>query len=115
MSVNTDGQVHVFCQTACAAKAIAWRALKTFYLVDGSQRAGAFAHYAFFSLIPLIILLVTIASFFIDGDQASEKIIAIIKTYVSIGSEEPAFIFGACLCAAQAELLSSRDCGGLDL
>lgn len=95
MSVNTVGQVYGISQTTRRSGAILWLAVKKFYRIDGPQWAGAFAHYAFFSLIPLIILLVTVASFFIDGDQAAAKIIATIKTTIPIGGKEQQYIFGA--------------------
>lgn len=38
-------------------------AVKKFWQIDGVQCAGAFAFNAFFSLFPLIVLFVTIASF----------------------------------------------------
>ena len=73
--------------------AILCLAVKTFSRIDGAQWAGAFAHYAFFSLFPLIILIVTIASAFIDRDRAGTKIIAYIETYVPIGGERQSYIF----------------------
>jgi len=68
-------------------------AVKKFSRIDGAQRAGAFAHYAFFSLFPLIILFVTIASTFIDRDRAGTEIIAYVETYVPIGGEKQSYIF----------------------
>ena len=41
-------------------------AVKKFFLINGSQWAEAFSYNAFFSLFPLMILLVTIASTFTD-------------------------------------------------
>jgi len=68
-------------------------AVKTFARIDGAQHAGAFAHYAFFSLFPLIILFVAIASVFIDRDPAATQIITIVQTFVPIGSEKQSYIF----------------------
>ena len=68
-------------------------AAKKFLRIDGAQWAGAFAYHAFFSLFPLIILFVTIASVFIDRDRAGNEIIAYIENYVPIGSEEQSYIF----------------------
>jgi membrane protein len=48
--------------------ATCWRALVKFHETDGEQRAASFAYYAFFSLIPLLVLLITIGSHFL-GDQ----------------------------------------------
>ena len=61
------------------------RALRKFIRMDGVQQAGAFAHYAFFSLFPLIVLFVTIASLFVDRETASREVISYIETYVPIG------------------------------
>ena len=68
-------------------------ALKNFLRIDGAQWAGAFAHYAFFALFPLIILFVTLASIFVDRDQAGTQIIAFVETYVPIGDEKQSYIF----------------------
>jgi len=73
--------------------AILCLAVKKFSRIDGAQWAGAFAHYAFFSLFPLIILIVTIASVSIDRDRAGTKIIAYVETYVPIGVERQSYIF----------------------
>ncbi|WP_340123612.1 HAD-IC family P-type ATPase [Methylobacter svalbardensis] len=73
--------------------AILWLALKKFSQIDGAQSAAAFAHYAFFSLFPMIILIVTIASAFIDRDRAGTEVIAYIETYVPINGEMQNTIF----------------------
>jgi Ca2+-transporting ATPase len=70
-------------------------AFKSFLRIEGPQRAAAFAYYSFFSLFPLIILLVTIASFFIDRDKAGAEVIAFVKSYVPITGEMQQFISGA--------------------
>src|SRR5689334_9886068 len=61
--------------------------LKKFSRIDGAQWAGAFAFNAFFSLFPLMVLLVTIASIFVDRDRAGKEVIAYIETYVPISGE----------------------------
>jgi YihY family inner membrane protein len=68
-------------------------AVKKFLRIDGGQWAGAFAFNAFFSLFPLIILFVTVASAFIDRDQAAKAVIAGIEKYVPIGGEMQGHIF----------------------
>jgi len=73
--------------------AIAVLAVKKFLQIDGTQWARAFAFNLFFSLFPLMILLVTIASFFIDPDDARREVIAYIKNYVPIGGEMQVYIF----------------------
>jgi uncharacterized BrkB/YihY/UPF0761 family membrane protein len=49
--------------------AILCLAVKKFLRIDGAQWAGAFAFNAFFSLFPLLVLLVTVAAFFVDGEM----------------------------------------------
>jgi Ca2+-transporting ATPase len=73
--------------------AILRQAVKNFWRIDGAQWAGAFAHYAFFALFPVIILFVTLASIFIDRDQAGAQIIAFVETYVPIGDAKQRYIF----------------------
>ena len=45
-------------------------AAKNYVHIDGAQLDGAFAFNAFFSMFPLMILLVTIVSSFVDRDIA---------------------------------------------
>jgi len=75
------------------AWAILSLAVKNFFRIDGAQWAGAFAFNAFFSLFPLMILLVTIASFFVDRDQAGIEVIAYMENYVPISGEMQSHIF----------------------
>jgi len=68
-------------------------AARTFVQIDGAQRAGAIAHYAFFSLFPLIILSVAIATAFVDRDQAAMQIIAFVQSFIPVGDEKQSYIF----------------------
>ncbi|RJP50207.1 MAG: hypothetical protein C4583_10980 [Anaerolineaceae bacterium] len=68
-------------------------AVKKFLQMDGIYWAGAFAFNAFFSLLPLIVLFVTIASAFIDQDRAGKEVIAFIERYVPISAKAQSFIF----------------------
>ena len=68
-------------------------AVKKFWRIDGAQWAGAFALYAFFSLFPVIVLFVTLASAFIDRDRAGNEIIAFVETYVPISGAKQRYIF----------------------
>ena len=68
-------------------------ALKKFLRIDGPQWAAAFAFNAFFSLFPLMVLLVTIASFFADRGSAGKEVIAYIESYVPISGEMQAQVF----------------------
>jgi len=58
--------------------------VKRFFEIDGAQWAGAFAFHAFFSLFPLMVLLVTIASFLFDRDTAGKEVVAYMENYVPI-------------------------------
>ena len=64
-----------------------------FFWIDGAQWAGAFAYNAFFSLFPLIVLLVTIASWFIDRNRAGNEVIAYMESYVPLNGEMQRLIF----------------------
>jgi len=68
-------------------------AVKKFLRIYGAQWAGAFAFNAFFSLFPLIVLFVTIASAFIDRDRAGKAIIAYVESYIPISGEMQGTIF----------------------
>lgn len=68
-------------------------AARRFLRIDGTDWAGAFAFNAFFSLFPLMILLVTIASAFIDRGLAGTAVIAYVETYVPIGGDMQNYIF----------------------
>jgi YihY family inner membrane protein len=68
-------------------------ATNKFFRIDGAQWAGAFAFNAFFSLFPLVILSVTIASAFIDRDRAGQEIIAYMESYIPITGEMQRHIF----------------------
>jgi YihY family inner membrane protein len=73
--------------------AILGLAINKFLQIDGTQLAGAFAFNAFFSLFPLMILLVTIVSSFIDKNIAGAEVIAFIESYVPITGEMQSYIF----------------------
>jgi Ca2+-transporting ATPase len=69
--------------------------LKKFSRIDGAQWAGAFAFNAFFSLFPLVLLLVTMASFVVDRERAGKEVIAHVESYVPVSGELKSQIFGA--------------------
>lgn len=68
-------------------------AVKTFLRIDGAQWAGAFAFNAFFSLFPLMVLLVTIASFVVDRDKAGNEVIAFVESSVPLSGEMQRQVF----------------------
>ena len=72
---------------------ISFRAIAHFFRVDGTQWAAAFAYNAFFSLFPLTVLLVAIASHFVDGGHATELVVAYMGQYLPIGIEMQKVVF----------------------
>ncbi|MDZ7595833.1 MAG: YhjD/YihY/BrkB family envelope integrity protein [Thiobacillus sp.] len=68
-------------------------AARKFLRIDGAAWAGAFAFNAFFSLFPLMVLLVTIASAFIDRDRAATEVIAYVETFVPLSGDMQAYVF----------------------
>jgi YihY family inner membrane protein len=80
-------------QEARRAWAILWMGVKKFVQIDGAQWAGAFAFNAFFSLFPLMVLFVTIASCFVDRDRAGREVMAYMEGYVPISGEMQRYIF----------------------
>jgi Ca2+-transporting ATPase len=74
-------------------RSVLYFAIKKYFKMDGSQWAGAFAFNAFFSLFPLIILVVTIATPFVDRDKAARDVIAYVESYVPIGGEMQTHVF----------------------
>jgi len=66
-----------------------------FSRIDGDLRAAAFAYYAFFSLIPIIVILVMIGSFFVDRGNTIEAIIGYLQTFTPLNSEMKNDIFKA--------------------
>jgi uncharacterized BrkB/YihY/UPF0761 family membrane protein len=72
---------------------VLYLAVKKFLHIEGGQWAGAFAFNAFFSLFPLMILLVTITSSFVDRDRAVKVVISYVENYVPIRGEMQSYIF----------------------
>ena len=72
--------------------AIVWRAMVKYIETDGEQRAASFAYYALFSLLPLLVLLITIGSRFLgDWGQATTQVFALMSEYMAVdlgGSEQ---------------------------
>ncbi len=77
---------------------------KKFADIDGAQLAGAFAFNAFFSLFPLMILLVTVVSTFVDREIAGKEVIASMEGYVPISGEMQQYISSAI-----AGVINARD------
>jgi YihY family inner membrane protein len=68
-------------------------ACKKFLRIDGIQWAGAFAFNVFFSEFPLLVLLVTVASFFTDQKRAGKEVISYLEGYVPLSGEMQGHIF----------------------
>jgi len=75
------------------ARKILFRAVEKFLLVEGDQRAAAFAYYAFFSLFPLILIFVTVGSLFVDRDHVAKEVISYVEGYVPLGAQMKRNVF----------------------
>lgn len=76
---------------------LAWRTVRLaaskFMYIDGDQWAAAFAYSAFFSLFPLIVLIVTGTSHFFDKSAASGMVVGFIGNYIPITGEMKHYVF----------------------
>jgi YihY family inner membrane protein len=68
-------------------------AIKKYFQIAGTQWAEAFAFNAVFSLFPLIVLFVTIASTLIDQDRAGKEVIAYMQNYIPLSGKMQTYIF----------------------
>jgi Ca2+-transporting ATPase len=74
-----------FLHQARRVGAISWRAAQKFDETDGEQRAASFAYYAFFSMFPLILLLITIGTAFLGPKaDAASKIIEYVSKQIPL-------------------------------
>jgi Ca2+-transporting ATPase len=87
------GRFSRLCKKIRRSWAILGYGVQQFLRIDGAQWAGAFAFNAFFSLFPLIVLSVTIASAFVDRDRAGKEIISYMESYLPITGEMQHYIF----------------------
>jgi len=61
------------------------RAIKRYGLIDGEQCAASFAYYAFFSLFPLILLCVAMATLFVqDRELTAAQILVQVDQYLPL-------------------------------
>jgi YihY family inner membrane protein len=95
-------------QRSRRAWAVTHLAAKRFLRIDGTHWAGSFAFHAFLSLFPLIILFVTLASFFVDRESAGRAIVTYVEGYVPLDGARQARIFEAI-----AEVIQARGRAGL--
>jgi Ca2+-transporting ATPase len=82
-------------ERAVSAAATLRLALHKFLRIDGGQRAAAFAYSAFFALFPLILLLVTLASFIFDRATASSVVVAYAQKYIPVSGGLEERVFGS--------------------
>lgn len=71
--------------------AVVWRTGVKYSETDGEQRAASFAYYALFSLLPLLVLFITVGTRFLgDRTQATNQVFALMSQYVvsDLGSPE---------------------------
>lgn len=57
--------------------------------IDGEQRAASFAYYVFFSLVPLVALILTIGSVFLNPHEIVES----IKGFLPLSGEQQDFLW----------------------
>lgn len=69
-----------------------WRILGRAYTrwveAGGNEGAAAFAYYLLLSFLPLVILLVTAGSLFVDRDVATQAVVQWVKHYVPLTGEQ---------------------------
>jgi YihY family inner membrane protein len=75
-----------------AKQAAAWRVLCRAYTrwveADGNEGAAAFAYYLLLSFLPLVILLVTAGSLFVERDLATQEVVQWVKQYLPLTGEQ---------------------------
>jgi Ca2+-transporting ATPase len=72
---------------------ILYEAWTRFNLIDGTTWAGAFTFNAFFSMFPAIVLMVTLASSFVDRQRATTELIEYVEGYIPITADMQNYIF----------------------
>lgn len=60
---------------------------KSFQQEGGTRGAAGMAYYTLFSLFPLLIVLVTIGSYFIDASQASSRVTQLVISVIPVGQD----------------------------
>jgi YihY family inner membrane protein len=87
-------RVALLCRrTAASFARIVGQAFQRYGQIDGEQCAASFAYYAFFSLFPLILLLVVIGTFFVpDRLQAARQVVQQVEEYVPLQAKDKAVL-----------------------
>jgi len=69
-----------------------WRTIKGAWArwteEDGDQRAAAFAYYLLLSLLPLIFILLSASSLFVEREVATREVVQWIERYVPLTGEQ---------------------------
>jgi YihY family inner membrane protein len=83
-----------WCQKAAVSFArIVNEAFQRYGQINGEQCAASFAYYAFFSLFPLILLLVVMGTFFVpDRLQAAREVVTQVEQYVPLQTKDKAVL-----------------------
>lgn len=75
-----------------ATQSPAWQLIKRsgerWVEVDGGQRSAAFAFYLLLSLLPLVVLLVTAGSLFVDREVATQEFVQLVQNYAPLTGEQ---------------------------
>jgi len=87
-------RVALLCRRLAASFAqIIAEAFQRYGRIDGEQCAASFAYYAFFSLFPLILLLVVVGTFFVpDRLQAAGQVVRQVQEYVPLQAKDKAVL-----------------------
>jgi len=87
-------RVALLCRKAVVSFArIVGGAFQRYAQIDGEQCAASFAYYAFFSLFPLILLLVVLGTFFVpDRLQAAREVVKQVQEYVPLQTKDKAVL-----------------------
>src|SRR6202043_904715 len=83
-----------WCQKAALSFArIVSEAFQRYGQIDGEQCAASFAYYAFFSLFPLILLLVVVGTLFIpDRILAARRVVDEVEQFVPLQTKDKAVL-----------------------
>ncbi len=64
-----------------------------FLEIDGEQRAAAFAFYVFFALFPLLLLIISVGSLFIEPHEITDLITDYVESFIPLTHEDSASVF----------------------
>jgi len=67
---------------------VLWLTLIKYSAIDGEQRAASFAYYAFFALFPLLLLLVSVGSYFFDPARVGKAVLDAVGRYVLVDNDK---------------------------